>query len=304
MTRVLVAGSTGGLGRHILRELDRRGFIVRALCRSRSRARGLPATVEVVEADALDPRALAGVAHGIDVVFSCLGQTVSPDLAVRGPGYLDVDVPANLNLLAEAKRAGVRRFAYVSALHAGRFPACAYLDAHARVADAVKNSGLEYGIVEPTGFFSQFGALLDMAQRGHGVCFGDGQARSNPIDDAELASLCADLIDGVGSMVVEAGGPEILTRRQMTEAAFAALGVAPRFWRLPLALLGVSGRLCRSLAPRISDLSHFFHLLSTHDFIAPVYGARPLSAHFKTLCAARAIPSSDSACQDRTRSIG
>src|SRR5690606_41491038 len=52
---------------------------------------------------------------------------------------------------------------------------------------------------------------------------GDPHAKTNPIDDRELATLCVDACsEDVGDRKV--GGPEILSRQDIARAAFQALG--------------------------------------------------------------------------------
>ena len=150
--RVLVAGATGSLGRHVLAVLQQRGHYTRALSRQQTHI----GANEVIQADALNAASLSRIADGIDAVFSCLGQTVSGDMSILRPGYLAIDVPANLNLLREAIRAKVPRFVYVSVLNAKQFPQVRYLNAHAQVSLAVETSGLSFAILEPTGFYSAF----------------------------------------------------------------------------------------------------------------------------------------------------
>ena len=280
--RILVAGASGVLGREVVRALQDRGHWTRALCRSSARAEGLPAS-EIVIADALHPGSLKHVADGVDVVFSCLGQTVSSDLSIRRPGYLSVDVPANRNLLCAAKEAGVHRFVYVSVLHAGRFPHVAYLDAHAQVAAAVKASGLVYGIIEPTGFFSLFKVLLEMASSNRAVVFGSGNSKSNPIDENDLAGICADVIEAEGSSVVAVGGPVVYSRRQMLELAFETLGKPARIREVPLWIPGLMSRLARWPAPRVADLMGFLQALGANDFVAPPLGKRTLEDHLRSI---------------------
>jgi NADH dehydrogenase len=61
VSRVLVAGATGVLGRHLVPALKARGHHVRALARSRARSATLLGIAdEVVTGDALDPRTLDG----------------------------------------------------------------------------------------------------------------------------------------------------------------------------------------------------------------------------------------------------
>ncbi|MBY0373151.1 MAG: SDR family oxidoreductase [Bryobacteraceae bacterium] len=271
MERVLVAGAAGLLGRRVLSELGERGYRRRALCRNAARARDIESE-EIVSGDLLSPAAAEEAVRDIDMVFSCVGQTVSADLSIRGPGYRAVDIPANLNLLEAAKRAGVRRFVYVSVLRAEEFPDCAYLDAHAQVARAVRESGLSYGILEPTGFFSAFRALLEMAAKDQAVVFGSGAARSNPIADEDLAKVCAEAIASRENLRVEAGGPEILTRREITERAFRAIGKPARVRTVPLTLPRVMAKISRWPAPRVADLMEFLDVLSANDFVAPARG--------------------------------
>ena len=99
--RVMVAGATGSLGRHVLHVLQQRGHYTRALSRQPVQTQIIAAN-EIIQADALNAASLSGIADGMDAVFSCLGQTVSGDMSILRPGYLDIDAPANLNLLSEA----------------------------------------------------------------------------------------------------------------------------------------------------------------------------------------------------------
>jgi nucleoside-diphosphate-sugar epimerase len=62
------------------------------------------------------PEMLQGIMNDVDVVISTIGITKQKD----GLTYMDVDYQANLNLLNEAKKAGVRKFIYVSAFNADR----------------------------------------------------------------------------------------------------------------------------------------------------------------------------------------
>lgn len=79
--KIAVIGSTGNLGRRIVRQACERGYGVRAFVRTSARAEGLPAGVEVVERDlfALEPADL----NGCDVLLSAFGSGFSADPAVN-----------------------------------------------------------------------------------------------------------------------------------------------------------------------------------------------------------------------------
>lgn len=79
--KIAVIGSTGNLGRRIVRQARERGCEVRAFVRSAVRAEDLPAGVEVVERDLFELEA-ADLA-GCDVLLSAFGSGFSVDPAVN-----------------------------------------------------------------------------------------------------------------------------------------------------------------------------------------------------------------------------
>lgn len=279
MERILIAGATGALGRHVLHTLNERGYYTRALCRNDARARSIAAH-DIVIADALKDD-LTPALENIDVVFSCMGQTVAANFSIRAPGYLDVDVPANGNLLDAARKAKVRRFVYVSVLDAEKHPGNPYMKAHALVARAVRESGLTYAIIEPTGFFSAFHAFLDMVRKNQAMVFGDGKARTNPIHDADLAEICADALAERKNLTIEAGGPTIYSRLEVIELARSIARRNVHIRKAPLWVPSLMGKLARWHAPRIADLMGFVHLISREDFIAPRRGRRELADFYR-----------------------
>jgi uncharacterized protein YbjT (DUF2867 family) len=171
MNTVFVAGATGYLGRHIVRQYMSRGWHVRALVRNAetARASGLNATT-FVEAEATRPDTLIKTMEGVDLVISALGITRQRD----GLTYRDVDFQANLNLLDEALRAGVARFAYVHVLNAEQMAQVPLAAAKQAFADELKAAPIESTIIAPSGFFSDMSDFLNMARRGRVWLFGSG----------------------------------------------------------------------------------------------------------------------------------
>jgi uncharacterized protein YbjT (DUF2867 family) len=134
--------------------------------------------------------------------------------------------------------------------------------------------------VRPTGFFSALSALLDMAKQGPLPSLGAGEAKSNPIDDEELAALCVDAVLGEATEVL-AGGPEVLTRNQMSEAAFAAVGKAPAFRKLPSGVAKFMGAVLTPFHPRMGQLTLFLASLAENDAVAPKVGKKTLGEYFR-----------------------
>ena len=98
MKKILVAGATGYLGMHIVKNLAERGISTTALVRNASKINNLELPITVLEAEVTKPSTLENCCRGIDVVISSVGITKQTD----GLSYMDVDYQANLNLLNEA----------------------------------------------------------------------------------------------------------------------------------------------------------------------------------------------------------
>ncbi len=113
MTRVLVTGSTGGLGANLVAALDRRGFEVVGLRRSTSPSDatgGLQMATAV--GDILDPDSLRAAMQGIDWVFHV--AAIADDWHYPAEVVYRANVEGARNVLEAAARAGVQRFVLTS----------------------------------------------------------------------------------------------------------------------------------------------------------------------------------------------
>ncbi|GAA6142508.1 SDR family oxidoreductase [Hydrogenophaga sp. 5NK40-0174] len=268
------------MGGHIAHELRRRGLWVRALARRPEAlaSAGVPAD-DIVKAEVTEPASLAGCCDGIDVVITTVGITRQKD----GLSYMDVDYQANMNLLAEAQRAGVRRFVYVSVLQGEQMRDLKICDAKERFVDDLRASGMNACVIRPNGFFSDMGEILGMARQGRVWLFGDGQLRSNPIDGADLAVVCADALTSDDTEVL-AGGPQVMTQNQIAQAAFDVLGQRARITHLPDGVRRLVLWAVRTFAPgTVSGPIEFFLTVMAREMVAPLYGRRTLRSHFEAL---------------------
>lgn len=281
-TRVLLAGATGAIGFEVLRLLREKDFFVRTLSRNPSNAdRIRSAASEVVLADATNASSLGDALTNIDVVVSCLGANVSLSLRERR-SFQTVDVLANTNLLDAAKRFGVKRFVYLSA-HAGPgYDHTRYMRAHLEIEERVRSSGLSHTFVRPTGVFSALGDLISMARMGFGSVAGNGRAKTNPIHPVDVAELIAGVIEA-GPEAIDAGGPEVMTREEIMNAAFDAVGKKPRVMHVPAGFFRFGSAMMRLVHPRLSDMLEFVAFVTTTDCPAPCLGKRPLRPWFEAL---------------------
>jgi len=287
--RVVVAGATGYLGKFATREFKQRGCWVRALTRSAERlAEPGPFTApaishadvdDVFVAEATKPETLKGLCEGgIDIVFSALGISRQRD----GLSFEQVDYQANRNLIDLCVESGVRKFVYVSMLGAEQIAHLAITKAHERVVEDLEASGLEYAIVRPSGYFSDMGAVLAMAKRGRVLLVGDGTNHFNPIHGADLAAVCVDAAEGE-ERVVEAGGPDILTQREVAELAFDVVGKPAKVTVIPLWLAFGLARFIGKLNRQFGDLAEFIVTAGEVDGVGPVRGKTSLRSYFEDL---------------------
>lgn len=278
MARVMLAGASGSLGREVLRSLVERGHWVRTLSRGPGNAPMLfPG--EHVRADLTRPDSLTGTCQGVDLVFSCAGSSMRLDDFRDRRRYLDVDFTGNRNLLREAEREGTPRFVYVS-LHGGeKLRHNGYADAHERFVDALGASPVSSLVIRPTGFFSIFLEILRMARKGWGVVIGDGSARTNPIDEADLGSFSVDHLESEREEL-SVGGPEVFSRRGIVELALRVAGRPERVRSVPEWVARAAATAARPLNPRLATLLAFGVEVSVTDVVAPAYGSRHLSDFF------------------------
>jgi UDP-glucose 4-epimerase len=115
LTKYLVTGAAGFIGRSIAAELIKRGESVRGIDNfitgKRANLVGLDA-MEFIEIDLSDPAACARACDGIEIVFHEAALASVPR-SVADPVATNLHcVTATLNLLVAARATGVRRFVY------------------------------------------------------------------------------------------------------------------------------------------------------------------------------------------------
>jgi uncharacterized protein YbjT (DUF2867 family) len=276
MTRVLIAGASGYLGRHMVTELSARGYSTRALIRDPSKRDLVASADEIVTADLLDPGdRLDEALEGVDLVFSSAGQPCTLRQTRDHRSFREIDHPINRALLDAAVRNRVRRFSYVTVLAPPELRDLAYVAAHERFIEDLRASGIEWTVIRANGFFYSYLDLLDFVRRGPAIAFGDGKARSNPVHEADLAIACVEAIES-GRGEIEIGGPEILTRAEEIEMAFATVGRKPRVLRVPRLLLSAALPILRARDARRAEMIEFLAALSSGDVLAPPHGERRL----------------------------
>jgi uncharacterized protein YbjT (DUF2867 family) len=287
MTRVLVAGATGYLGRFVAREFKERGDWVRVLARSPDKLSTRGPFLEPAIADLVDdvfvgevtrPETLGGLCEGIEAVFSSIGITPQADKV----SYMEVDYQGNKNLLDLALASSVRKFVFVHAFNAHLLLSLEEMRAKQRFVEELKHSGIAHAVVCPTGFLNDMSEFLKMAKRGTVYLIGDGLRRINPIHGADLAKVCAGAASGPQTDI-PVGGPDTYTYREIADLAFAALHKPPRIRRVPVWLVKAALPLLRLFSKRYYTIAAGIATITQHDFVAPPCGTHLLKQFFEEM---------------------
>ena len=120
----MVTGSTGFLGRRVVRELLERGHEVRCLVHTPGRERMFPhREVEVQYGNIGDQAALRNAFYDAESVIHLVGSIRSS----RSNSFDAVHREGTANVVAASKEVGVSRFLHVSTIGAANDQACRYL---------------------------------------------------------------------------------------------------------------------------------------------------------------------------------
>lgn len=287
MQRVLVAGATGYLGRFVVREFRKRGYWVRALARNPKKLEQTgpflePAVIdqinEVFIGQVTRPETLNGLCNDIDIVFSSIGITRQRDK----PTYRDVDYQGNMNILNIALAKSVKKFIYVSVFNAQMFEYLEIVKAHENFVRELKQCGLDYTIIRPTGYFSDMTEFLKMAKSGRVYMIGNGLNSINPIHGSDLAKVCVDAVTNK-EHEIPIGGPVTYSVNEIAQLAFSTLGKKAKIVRIPCWVARIAVRLIRLFDRQMSDLAEFFIAASESDGVAPSTGRHTLASYYQEI---------------------
>jgi len=222
MTRILVTGATGQIGREVVSQLHGAGCRIRAMSRNPQSAK-LPAGVEVVQGDLLAPETLDACLTGIDSVFLVwLGA-----LAAASPAIDRIAAHAErIVLLTSPHRTPHPFFQQPNGLRA----------IHAGVEQLVEQSGVRWTFLRPGPFALNCRNWWAAQIRTDNVvrwCYAD--AETAPVHERDIAAvaaraLCDDGHDGREYLLT---GPASLTQRKQVQIIGDAIGRPLQFEELP-----------------------------------------------------------------------
>jgi NADH dehydrogenase len=258
--KVLVTGGTGLVGKAAVDRLLEAGHTVRLLSRhADDDARQWPHGVEPHTGDVSSDAAVAGAAEGCDAVLHAAGIASErpPELTFQA-----VNVEGTRRLALEAKRAGTRRFVYVSSLGAERGESD-YHRSKKAAEDAVRAVAPEgWLILRPGNVYGPgdevISLLLKMVRALPVVpTIGRGDQPFQPVwhEDLGLALARAVERENPRGVALSLAGPDVTTAAEVVDLLQKLTG--KRTLRLPipeaLAKLGVGAAETLGIDVRVTD---------------------------------------------------
>ena len=264
--KVVLAGAFGNLGAEILKCLCADGNEVVAADLRESTVEGCEGKYTFRAIDATNPETMKGLCDGADAVITTVGLTGA---STKVTSY-DIDLKGNLNLLAEAKAAGVKKFVYISVISCDEPGADKVPMLHAKYLfeEELKKSGIEYVIHRPTGYFYDIAKVFKPhVDKGEmQLLKGYGGVKANVVDCPDFAKFIVDTMNDV-NIVYNVGGKETYTYEEMAAMCFEAAKKPLKIKWAPIWLFGILANLPKIKKAGKHDIILFSKWTLSHDLV-------------------------------------
>lgn len=219
--KVVLAGAFGKLGSDILRALVAEGHEVTAADMVIRELEGLdPTSYQTKEIDVTNPENLSGLCDGAEVVITTVGLTGA---STKVNNY-DIDYQGNLNLVNEAKTAGVQHFVYISVINADKGDGIPMVNSKYMLEEELKKSGMTYVIHRPTGYFYDIAHVFwPMIKKGQVQLLKGEPKKANVIDTMDFAKFIVATMTEENTMY-NVGGTETYTYQEIAQMFWEADG--------------------------------------------------------------------------------
>lgn len=270
--RVLVAGASGYIGRHVVEALLLRNYRVVAQLRAGAQWTLTHSKLECVYGELTESEQFLLDIEPCDYVVSCL--------ASRSGGVRDarlVEYDANSRLLAVALQWGVQRFLLLSAICVQK-PRLVFQKEKLRFEAKLRESNLPWTIIRPTAFFKSLSGQITRLQQGKPFfVFGSGTLTAcKPIAEEDLATFIAEQltsslaidailpIGGPGPAITPLGQAQLLS--QVLQQPVKTRSLPPRLFLIAAAVLSPFGLLF-SRARDQAEFLRIAHFYATESML-------------------------------------
>jgi len=286
---IAVVGATGFVGRYVVDRLIASNSEVRVV------ARNLPpyrTGVSGVAADLLNPAQLEVAFTHVESVVHCAAITADKKEAYPGQ-YRRVNAEGTRNLVAAAKKDGVKRIILLNGLGTRPGSDGSYMRTRWEMAEAVKGSGLAWTALQPSilfGHSAPFPAAIARLARQFPIMpvLGGGR-KLQPLWVEDLVTCVIQSLSdpSKGGQTIDLGGPEQMTFAEIDDLIMSTIKVRRPKLPIPLPVARIQARVLRllpnpPLVPATLELFDFDNTTAL-DAVSRNFGFEPRSirAHFK-----------------------
>jgi uncharacterized protein YbjT (DUF2867 family) len=233
---ILMTGATGTLGKPLLSRLLGSGEQVRCLVREPRRLGPNRVQVQIALGNLADRSGFDRALRGVDTVIHLAATTRDQQ---RGT-IEEMNGLATLRLLNAAKRAGVKRFVYVSSFNASESSPSRFIRMQALSSAAIRKSELESVIFEAGVIYAPddpwIKLMSELAKLPVMPVIGNGEATFQPIWAEDAAdAMMATLLKGIATpgAPIALAGPDALTQDQILRIVMRHFGAQKPLLHLP-----------------------------------------------------------------------
>ncbi|MBI2470377.1 MAG: complex I NDUFA9 subunit family protein [Planctomycetes bacterium] len=241
--KIFLTGSTGFVGKHILRDLLENNYQVRCLVRIGSEQKISPyKDIEIVHGDVTDASSLEGKLEGCDAVINLVG--IIREFPGKGITFEKLHYEGTANLVRAARSQRVMRFIQMSALGARPDGKTQYQQTKYRAEECVRTSGLDYTIFRPSiifgpgdKFVNLFANMLKTQQ--FVPIVGNGRYQMQPVAVENVSMGFTKSIerkDAVGK-TFDVGGPERIEFNQIIDTIGEVICAPPYKIHIPVFIM-------------------------------------------------------------------
>lgn len=220
--KIAVTGSTGQLGRLVINRLKTRQLAADTIALARSRGKATDLGVEVREADYARPETLEPALAGVDTLL----LISSSEVGRRAPQHA--------NVIAAAKKAGVKRIVYTSMLHADTSP-LNLAGEHNQTEAMLKESGVPHTLLRNGWYTENYTASVPAALANNAFYGSAGEGRISSAPRADYAEAAAIVLTSTGhaGKVYELAGDQAYTLADLAAEISRQTGRSIPYVNLP-----------------------------------------------------------------------
>jgi nucleoside-diphosphate-sugar epimerase len=248
--RVLVTGAAGFIGGHLIRSL-RRGHEVFAVAKSRPRAADAPEGVRWVEQDLSRPFDYSRLPESVDAVVHLAQSRFYKDFPARADDIYSVNVNGTFQLLEYARRAGAGHFictstgglygySYEKFVETDPVSPLNFYFSSKYIAELLTGNYQQFFNTAVLRLFFVYGTgqartmlvprLVRSVLSGEPVFLqGEQGMRTNPLYVGDAINALERALTLEGHHLINVGGPQVLSLREIGQIIGEHLGRAPSF---------------------------------------------------------------------------